>query len=591
MPSTLENTETYAVHTNFSVYAKFGATDGAIAETIPVSAIRSTFQMNGLPSAQIIIPTGKPVNDSSVDAIQYSTLLEGKLNQFREIEIWMKAVGDFAPGVAWPQDEFCIFRGIITGTSLTRTTSAISLVVQATHWLLDLDGSSALSSDVVTTAPIAIRLPATTLNLGSSAIDPDDPLLKLIPKDFWTEGIKPKFIEICNGGSIMTTVECGPSEFSDLGKAKNDIALNRLEVKNAGAFDVADKIDVPIVKMVDSVSVAVAGAIAQSAARHIFNGTLGTSTLWDKLQEVCQLFQVSIIPNVDSATIAHVSPCLSGDDPPRHVTIKASEYHSFSPSETVFRTWRGVAMFGQFHSPDGASDDTIAVDYRFLPVSGCYLAERDGNLPSTFQDRAKFGAMQFIPAPDWLMDSSLEGAFRARQTLSGMNNTMRDVEEGAEAEIEGAAPTQTDDTRDPSTFKSLGNAYAQWWYWIHQFLPRTGELSGKLRFDIAPGSIVRIEDIDGKLYETEANKGYLYAMVTSVSYYIDALNGSAATSFTFSHLRRDSEKLYGLSGHPLYESGEGQRWVGTVLQNLNMTSGTSAGIDTFVPQVGSHEVA
>jgi hypothetical protein len=574
-----------------------GQDDDSAAEKLPLSAIQGSFMLNSFPWAQMVIPVGKPADEASEENVQRARALAESLKQFKVIEAWVQLEGEFAPGVSWPTAPFKVFNGLVTGTSTVRSLGTISVVVHATHWLIDLDASSALSDDVVTGAPVALKLPAVTGNLASSGRDPEDPLLKKMGEDLWIAALKPKFVEICTGGSILTQLACGPPELRTDRRATNDTALPRLaDGSAAGAFDISALVDVPKMEMVEALDLALRGSISQATSKRLYNGSLGTSTLWDKLLEVAHLFQFSIVPTVDTAVCAPISPCLAGEISPRHVTIKASEYHTFKPSEALFRVWRGVSVSGHFSCPLRSADENVVQDYEFLTSSGCYLADQDESLPDDVRARAARGMVQFVEAPDWVMDKSMEAALNARLSIDGMNNSMRDVEEGPEAEDETAEPAARDaePKRDAALAKRLGDAYAKWWYWVHQFLPRTGELTGKLRFDIAPGSIVRIEDIDGKLYDDPADFGYLYAMVTSVRFQIDAVNASASTSLTLSHIRREGEKLYGTSGHPLYKSSAGERWVGTVLQRLQMVSGganAASVASTFVPEPGQHEVA
>jgi hypothetical protein len=72
---------------------------------------------------------------------------------------------------------------------------------------------------------------------------------------------------------------------------------------------------------------------------------------------------------------------------------------------------------------------------------------------------------------------------------------------------------------------------------------RIGEVSGKLRFDIAPGSSVRVET--GRAKNIPAADDQLaqnmYATVMQVSYLVNAEAGQAGTAFTLAHVRTESE--------------------------------------------------
>lgn len=609
MPGKNNQTETTTVHTQVSGFIRLfdtvtqelvgppaspGESVGKTSvkknfETVPVSAVTATFLANSIPTAQVAIPVGKSVSSDSSETVVKARELADKLKQFKNIEVWLRLGGEFAPGVNWPSKDFKVFNGYVTGTSTVRTASGLHVVAHCTHWLLDMDASMALTDSLVAGAPVAIRLPAVAGAFKSSKTPPVDKKLSSLNENLWIGALKSKFIEICNEGSILTKLQCGPKKLSGSQKfaARNDIALKRLQGgKSSGEFDISAVVDVPKLVWVEALDPVRKGAITQTIMSILSNGSLGTSTLWDKLLELANTFQFTIIPTVDSVICAPMSPCLAANDPPRHVTIKASEYHSFSPSSQVARVWKGISIQGQYTSDFSSldSEKISALKFGVLLSDGCYIADGDKSLPKEFRDRAANGAMQFIEAPSWIQDISMRAIISARGTVQG--NNPNNPMQGDEV-MGPPAPTPLPGLK-PELGKTLGDAFAKWWYWTHQFLPRTGEITGKLRFDIAPGSIVRIEDIDGKLYESSADFGYLYALVTSVRFKIDAVNSHASTSLTLSYIRRDSEKNYGIDQHPLYRD----RWVGTVLQNLNMSGASASSSNpnsTFVPRPGKHE--
>lgn len=564
--------EATAVYSKITGYVRLRDADSS-SDTYPLSSITASFLLNSIPWAQIVIPVGKSTESDDSDAVLRARELAETFKQFKEIEAWLAIDGSFAPDTEWPSDYFRVFSGYVTGTSIVRSTNTIAIAIQATHWLIDLDASSALSDDIVSGSPVAIVLPGTTNQTAALKVDPADPFLLQMADDMWTGSIKRKFIDICERGNVLTYLQCGQKSVD----STNDLAKRRLEENDdGGAFDRGEKIDVPQLALDGTVTAAISASLAQATTNRLFNGSLGMSSLWDKLLELAQLFQFSIVPNVDSACCAPVSPCLAGDT--YHTTIRADEYWDFKPSEATFRQWRGVSVAGNYTTSYGAIDPNADTPYSTLLASGCYMADSDEDLPETIRESAKKGTLQFISAPEWVEDKTVEGAFLLRPSLDNINNTMADVDD--ETNDDEAAESE-ETTKDNEETKTLGDLYAKWWYWAHQFLSRTGELTGKLRFDIAPGSIVRIEDVDGKLYAEDAEVSYLYAMVTSVRFNVDATNAHASTSFTFSHVRRHSERDYGTTKHPLYS----EPWLGTVLQNLSIEG------NRFVASVGNHETA
>jgi hypothetical protein len=105
---------------------------------------------------------------------------------------------------------------------------------------------------------------------------------------------------------------------------------------------------------------------------------------------------------------------------------------------------------------------------------------------------------------------------------------------------------------------SLMNAYAQVLYAYEVLKAREGDLSGKLRFDIAPGSSIKIEGCGEKFLGLSDDFGdAMFASVLQVDFIIDCETPRASTSFHIAHIRgSDENRLPGTSveRHPLWET-------------------------------------
>jgi hypothetical protein len=100
--------------------------------------------------------------------------------------------------------------------------------------------------------------------------------------------------------------------------------------------------------------------------------------------------------------------------------------------------------------------------------------------------------------------------------------------------------------------QSIVADFAQQMYCNEVLQQRVGELSGALRFDIAPGSIVKIMT---PLRDRVAPEDHVIASVMSVSYVINAERATAGTSFTVAHTKTPAESLnefYSVPRPPLY---------------------------------------
>jgi hypothetical protein len=111
-----------------------------------------------------------------------------------------------------------------------------------------------------------------------------------------------------------------------------------------------------------------------------------------------------------------------------------------------------------------------------------------------------------------------------------------------------STPTGRVPIRPPMTVqRHTGTArnYCEHWYKTEVLGQRYGEIQGKLRFDIAPGSMIAIEvpppppPINPLSSGGEPN--YMYASVTKVSYAINAEQHAAGTSIMLGNVRSEAE--------------------------------------------------
>lgn len=572
------------VYTKITGYVELYDEAGtSTAKRLPLSSVRTVFALNVFPSAQFTIPTGKQVDGTEV--IRFKELKE-ELRPFRYVEIWLQLEGQFAPNTEWPTEPFKMFAGYVTASSLTRGVGGAAVFVEAVHWLADLDASIALTSDLATGSDVVITIPGQATEAGSQntplVTTPSDTNLLEIGSDFWNKALKQKLIAVCKTATIDTEILCA----SKIRKT-NDTALKRLELAEGDAgFDRSDKIDITTISFKQPITGILQDSTIKTIRMMLYDGSMSQISLWAKLLQITSVFGLTVIPTIESATVAPIVNVLAGEDPPRHVTIKASEYFNFSPGTNAYRMRRGVILRGQNDSPSGVMPDGAYTAVRYISP-GCYFADNDEDLPQEMRDIAARGVIETVSPPPWLTGRSVLSALAARnveKTFSQFNYVMRDVTEGDES-TELVGPESPEETLKEELDKAqtFGGAYAKWQYWMRHYSANIGSLTGKLRFDIAPGSIIRIEGIDGKLYEDTEEKDYTFACVTSVQCEINLDNRQAATSFSLSHLRRNEDRTVGVNSHPLYN----EVWVGTVLQNLEMTGDDT----TFVPTVGNHEAS
>mgnify|MGYP003339982198 FL=1 len=115
---------------------------------------------------------------------------------------------------------------------------------------------------------------------------------------------------------------------------------------------------------------------------------------------------------------------------------------------------------------------------------------------------------------------------------------------------ENPPPDWLPPAQSASELKNSGvcERFARHWYKSEVLSQRYGELSGKLRFDISPGTTVKIEMPVKEI----GNDGNMIGYVTQVSFSINAERAMAGTSFALAFLRTEEEDTAGqyTEGYP-----------------------------------------
>lgn len=100
--------------------------------------------------------------------------------------------------------------------------------------------------------------------------------------------------------------------------------------------------------------------------------------------------------------------------------------------------------------------------------------------------------------------------------------------------------------------------YARMFYATNALKGRDGSLTGKLRFDVTPGTTVRIK---GSSTTSGAGSdsvyGDLFAFVAAVNISIDAEAPAANTTFELTNIRTEAENAkdrFSMTTHPFFDS-------------------------------------
>lgn len=154
-------------------------------------------------------------------------------------------------------------------------------------------------------------------------------------------------------------------------------------------------------------------------------------------------------------------------------------------------------------------------------------------------DDVNKGLVLLKDAPKWLSDPTV--AHRLSFYAEGIDGSPIGNALD-EKNVGGDRNPERNIDNDISQLKGLASAYAHQWYVLESLKGRTGEVAGKLRFDIAPGSnVIVVAGGARNVPQAQEVTEDIYATVTQVSYVINAEGQQAGTAFSLAHIRTKKE--------------------------------------------------
>lgn len=556
------------------VYTDLSAKD-AVTLTIDgrdyqVTQFSSSWAVNEIPTAVCMLAIGRNAKSLEIASIHKG----GRPKQITKATVTFKPKGEY--GIAsrgllgrhilnWPDGVQTIFDGYFTGFAFRKINGKVSIVVSLLHWTAALGFSSCTTKAGHVSNPSSLNAAAVLASLNDPGSGQGNYISSLVPAqvcagqigdDLWG-GIKNVFCKLAG----TPTMPVG-SEFDCLGAGDfgtNDFALNALSKiegpggpsAGAGVAAVAGvaatssgcsmpyKYGVPLKISslgVDAVVDAVALAIGEETIL-----SYGSTSFWDKLiGQFCPMFGMAVVPMVSSAILIADTPAYGGGVWKK---INPIDYDSFDMTAELHRPLRAVGVVVDWVSQTkvgmedggGGSSDVVPL------LGGCYV--ENSVEPGD-------GMVLYVSPPSWL--SKLADPSIIVTNTSGTDQ--------APIKTATTPAAETGPPRDASTLgvnaNSLYKRYAQMVYASQSLRGRGGSASGKLRFDIAPGSIVHIDASFEPFIGAEDDLAMpQIACVQRVGIAINAEAGLAGTTFVLSHVRGVDENASprtSVQEHPLF---------------------------------------
>jgi hypothetical protein len=523
-----------------------------LGQSIDCSSVSISFGINRIPTAVCTVASGVVASNPGLASRIHA--IASELVTTTPAAIMFSPEGDFDAKHPGPQEE-SIFHGYVSGISFKRTLTTAIPVIYLVHWLSDLAFSSAISESSNPANPARFRWSSTPPGANEGAATSLDEFIAThIPEDV----VQPTNMIGAAGdlwGKVLQQVFAGMakkdvlSDFGEdrcvsLGSSNNTIkdALARIEThKRAGIEISGDENEgagspyhVPLRLVSDSNSVLVAEGIShhlhQITVNNLFN-----SSVWDKLVELSAAYYFCIVPRVHTAIMAPFIPGLrvsSGDKKKKYIKdIEFSDIVDWTSSFNSIRPIRAVGILpGDMKDMSG-----IGLVSPLNKLGGCYS-------PLGPDGKERPGMVIFRLPPPWLDVCPLLAndpdivTNNPSSAMTPQNPTPRTDAEKAKERDKPRSATEA--------INNMGDYYtncAKATFAEEMLRGRSAVISGKLRFDIAPGTTVLIKNVPPKFIEEDQLSFNLVGSVAGVGIVLDAENAVACTSFQLDHIRTESK--------------------------------------------------
>lgn len=514
----------------------------------------ASFAANEIPRATCLLAIGRDARRPEPVLAQINQT-GNSLGTVVPAEVRMKIRGEFdTEGQTWPEEEKVLFSGFFHGFAYRKVNGKIGVVAQLRHWLEDLGFSSMLSRVFHPANPMDLAYPGAVPGGANRAVGGGttgqsiflsehynfDVSFQAIETDLW-RAIKEMLCSLANEDVFNVEVAGIEGVVDNLSNQPNTpaiAALARIEGPTADAACSRDyDLGVPLpldTADVEEVPEAISAKLAYMASDAVLH-----QTFWDALVHFfLPRYMMQLIPLIDTAVVTAAAP---GFREAYDVELKPEEYDSLDHSALIERPLRAVLLQTPDKSLAGASmteDGTPAA----WGIGGGFAA------PGVTE-----GMLLALRVPEWAQDIESSALYAAAST--GIPEEAPINEASAPGNVGGEAVG-----RKPSEIavgaSELLSRYARMLYVQNALRGREGAVSGKLRFDIAPGSNIRIVGSPERfLAGIDQLATTHYATVQRVTIVINAEAGQASTRFKLTNIRTESENTqdrFSIEAHPLF---------------------------------------
>ena len=535
----------------------------AVVDGNPVDIIQCScsYELNSIPKATLVLPVGRNTRTAALSA---SHMIAANTAIQVPVQLYISVLGGTGLGdehAVVPIGEYKLFDGYVTGVGYKRQTASLSIALSLTHWLSDLNFSSTLSASSHPGNPYSLTFNASSLNAdidagaGGSGLEPHwsgrtiaQTLASVeeVKEDLWGNVILKWFLALTKSDRLLAQSAAFGTAKNDAENGEAQAALNKFDGDKL-TFDTPSG-DLTIIARAIKEDISAAVNNGAGASNHFT--AMANTTLWNKLVgDLSQRYMFSIIPYPEKAKVVPFIAGLQDTFNPRDddYTIMSRDISYIDLNNYLPRPLRAIGILGG-HSNIGGSDMRVGTASTTLQdVSGMFVGRDDG-------------LVMYKMAPRWATEVGIQ--WTNALTTGGIGSPRASAFDPRAAE---KPPLGTTDEikRRQLFFANILNKYARAMYAQEVLKNRTGQVSGAVRFDIAPGSTISVEG-QGDTFTEDGVIDVRYATVLRVTYYFDAESQAAGTSFRLGHIRTAKENeavATSIDKHPLYTN----KWIGSEL--------------------------
>ena len=517
---------------------------------IPITQVQLSFVLSRIPEATFSLPVGyNPLNRKKSPA--HKIVREDLEN----VPIKVKCRGKGKIRVTnrgrvehWPNSDVLIWEGKITGLSHLRNRGQYQFTVSSSHWLSDLE-SGTMASDSFARGSAA-KLTSELLGSDSNALLSSNFLNILAGEnqssdsktDLWESVLLPGFRvlmgeeDVSDSGFNISKTAAYYSVTNALGNEdKTKSVSEEAQEKLTGNIHLSNLDGLKVIKdRFNQEKKINPGTLplpygnntdSQQFYEHLgklLKRNWGTTTALGRLLSVAQSLQLQLTSNVESASLIPYIPVF----PEKNVwrTLKPSDYISVEGRGARPYRLSSVVLIGTDELDTGAVGSNSN-------YAGAYIGRAEGRV-------------KLMRSPPWLYTSVLPDY----------------PAEEAKNDKKPDEPSETSENKNNKI--SVGSAFAHA-YWLNEvFKDRTARITCPLRFDICPGSALKLDglSLSDELVDTD-NSQSLFASVAGVRIILDANRPAATTELSLTHVRTPGETSGIPDTHPMFTSP----WYGSPL--------------------------